>query len=331
MPRASCSFLVVSACSDTIPPMAHGPTGAADARQDAPLVSVIVVTYQHERFIRQAIDSILAQQTAFPVEILISEDLSPDRTREMVIDLQRQHPDTIRLFFSDRNQNDNAVTTRAWAAARGRYVALLDGDDYWTDPAKLQTQVDFLEQHPEVVVCGHAVAVVDEDGRERRGSLYGFGEDRYLSREALAEGAGLPTPSVMFRNTGTLPPEPAFSSVFNGDCFLFAWLANFGAGYLSGQVMAVHRWHPGGAWSTLDAAAALNHRNRTLATIPSVMQGSLRSVAYAALLMHGLREDRRVWRRLWQMPTALLLMLVYLRPSSARHLVKAHTRRFQHR
>ena len=115
-----------------------------------PLVSVIVVTYRHEAFIAQAVESALSQKTDFPIEILISEDCSPDRTREIVTDLQRRHPETIRLFLSERNQNDNEVITRAWKVARGRYIACLDGDDYWTDPLKLQKQVEFLDQHPDI-------------------------------------------------------------------------------------------------------------------------------------------------------------------------------------
>src|SRR5688572_1119763 len=80
-----------------------------------PVVSVIVITYQHEQFIAQAVESVLRQQTRFPVEILISEDCSADATRAIVTDLQRRHPDRIQLFLSERNQNDNEVITRAWA------------------------------------------------------------------------------------------------------------------------------------------------------------------------------------------------------------------------
>jgi glycosyltransferase involved in cell wall biosynthesis len=100
----------------------------------APLVSIILLTYNHRPYIEDAVAGILAQRVAFNYEILICEDCSTDGTREFVVDLQRQHPDRIRLFLSERNQNDNEVFTRAWRFYIGRYIAFIDGDDYWTEP-----------------------------------------------------------------------------------------------------------------------------------------------------------------------------------------------------
>ena len=88
-----------------------------------------------------------------------------DGTRGIIRKFHEQNPGRVRLFLSHRNLNDNSVMTRAWQCARGRYIAILDGDDYWTEPHKLQRQVDFLEQHPETFLCGHAVNVIDETGR----------------------------------------------------------------------------------------------------------------------------------------------------------------------
>src|SRR5262245_39450314 len=128
------------------------------------LVSVLLVTFNHESYIEQALEGIMAQQATFPIEVLISEDCSSDRTRVIVQKFPEEYPDHVRLFLSERNLNDNTVTTRAWEAARGRYIAMLDGDDYWTDPFKLQKQIDFLEEHPDIFVCGHAVDIIDETG-----------------------------------------------------------------------------------------------------------------------------------------------------------------------
>jgi glycosyltransferase involved in cell wall biosynthesis len=287
------------------------------------VVSVIIVTYQHERFVGQAIESVLSQRTDFPIEILISEDLSPDRTREIVTDFQRRHPEIIRLFLSERNQNDNAVIARAWSAARGRYIAMLDGDDYWTDPRKLQKQVQFLEQHPDVFVCGHAVSVVDEEGHERtRPRELEIREDRYLSPEDLAAGDSFPILSTVFRNNGRLPPDAAFNAAFNADAFMLAFFANFGGGYVSHKVMGAYREHPGGVWSTLDARRATDYRNTTLSSIPAVLTRSLRSIAYAKLFRHAVKEDYRWWRKLRQAPYAALMTLISLTPRSAIYLVK---------
>ncbi len=100
--------------------------------------SVLVMTYNHAGLIRQALDSVLMQRTSFDYEIVISEDRSTDGTREIVTEYQRRFPNRVRLLLSAENLNSLAVVSRGIRACRGEFVALLDGDDYWTDPAKLQ-------------------------------------------------------------------------------------------------------------------------------------------------------------------------------------------------
>lgn len=126
---------------------------------DGIVVTVLIVTYNHEGFIRRAVDSALAQHTDFPVEILISEDASTDRTREIVERYAEEFADRVRLLLSSRNLKSNEVVARGLRAARGRYVALLDGDDYWTSTRKLQTQAGYLDGHPDCALCFHNVHV----------------------------------------------------------------------------------------------------------------------------------------------------------------------------
>src|SRR3954469_6898978 len=116
-------------------------------------VSIIIVTYNHDKYVIQALESILAQKTTFPFEILISEDCSTDKTREIVMQYAERNPERIRLFLSECNINTNFVVSRAIAAARGDYLALLDGDDFWISEAKLQQQAEFLDQRPEFSLC----------------------------------------------------------------------------------------------------------------------------------------------------------------------------------
>src|SRR5512133_2186068 len=108
-------------------------------------VSVLVMTYNHEKFIQQALDSVAMQETNFEYEILISEDCSTDRTRQVVLEFQGEHPDKVRLLLSEKNIHSNEVVVRGICAACGEYIAMLDGDDYWTSPNKLQKQADFLD------------------------------------------------------------------------------------------------------------------------------------------------------------------------------------------
>jgi len=127
-------------------------------------ISIIVLTYYHERFIAQALDSILAQKTNLRFEILIGDDASQDRTQEIISEYARQYPDIIHPVLRSRNLGTTKNAYDIKTRARGRYLASLEGDDYWLDQYKLQRQWDFLEMHPEYIGCGGKCLVVDEDG-----------------------------------------------------------------------------------------------------------------------------------------------------------------------
>jgi glycosyltransferase involved in cell wall biosynthesis len=283
-----------------------------------PLVSIIVVTYNHEGFIQDAIDGILSQRVDFDYEILVCEDCSTDRTRDLVLDIQRRHPDRVHLFLSTSNQNDNQVFTRAWKVAQGRYIAFIDGDDFWTDPLKLSKQVAYLENHPEVFVCGHAVRQIDHTGKVLKESKFDIFEDQHLSQEELASGTGYPIPtlSLLFRNNRQIPDHAVFNKVFNADTFMLAYFSNFGRGFISREVMGVHRVHPGSVWSLLGDDASADYRNATLRRIPVVIEPPLRALAYYALLRHSLYEDRRFIRKVCDIPFSVVMMLIWLRRRS---------------
>jgi glycosyltransferase involved in cell wall biosynthesis len=114
-----------------------------------PLVSVHMITYNHEPYIAQAIEGVLIQETDFPIELVIGEDCSTDRTHEIVLDYQRKHPEIIRVIISDKNVGMRKNGQRTQKACRGKYIAYCDGDDYWTDPYKIQKQADFLKANPD--------------------------------------------------------------------------------------------------------------------------------------------------------------------------------------
>ena len=112
-----------------------------------PLVSVKMITYNHEPYIAQAIDGVLMQETDFPIELIIGEDCSTDRTREIVLEYQKKHPDIIRVITSDKNVGMHKNAHRTEKACRGKYIAFCEGDDYWIDPLKLQHHVEFLKKN----------------------------------------------------------------------------------------------------------------------------------------------------------------------------------------
>jgi len=215
-------------------------------------VSVLVMTYNHARFIAQALDSALAQETEFPFEIIVSEDYSTDGTRELVKDYQQRFPEKIRLILSERNVASNAVVARGIDAARGEYIALLDGDDYWTSSNKLQKQVDFLEHHPECAICFHNATVVHENGSQEP-RLWTPPDHREITTlEELWMGNYIATCSTMFRK-GLFGEFPAWYDSFFPitDWPLHILNAEHGKiGYLN-EVMGVYRYHAEGYYSQL--------------------------------------------------------------------------------
>jgi|TARA_Y100000592_G_C5400444_1_gene282829 glycosyltransferase involved in cell wall biosynthesis len=126
-----------------------------------PLVSVCVPAFQHEPFIEKCLESILRQETSFDYEICVGEDCSTDRTREICIALADRYPNKIRLFL--RDEKEKARRKGKWKGkynhmalhreARGKYVCICDGDDFWTDPKKLQMQVEVMEKYPDASIC----------------------------------------------------------------------------------------------------------------------------------------------------------------------------------
>ena len=122
-----------------------------------PVVSVHMITYNHELYIAQAIEGVLMQETNFPIELVIGEDCSTDRTHEIVLEYQRKHPDIIKGIFRKKNVGSMPNFIDTFKHCKGKYIAICEGDDYWHHPQKLQEQVDYLEAHPE---CG----LVHSDG-----------------------------------------------------------------------------------------------------------------------------------------------------------------------
>ena len=120
-----------------------------------PLLSIVTITYNHEQYIRQCIEGVLAQKTSFPIEFIIADDCSTDETKSICEEYAKNNPDIIRLISSSANVGAVENEQRALLAAKGKYIATCEGDDYWTDPLKLQKQVDFMAAHPDYSVCFH--------------------------------------------------------------------------------------------------------------------------------------------------------------------------------
>lgn len=239
---------------------------------EQPKVSVLMTTYKHEKFIAQAVESVLMQETVFPFELVISEDKSPDETRGIVEEYQRRHPDRIRLFAREENLGAHNFAA-TYAACRGKYVAILEGDDYWTDRNKLQVQVDALDAHPDWVVCFHTVRVVTEDrSKPRPPYLFPQSCREVSTLDDLLQWNFIQPCSVMFRNRVVRTFPEWYFSLALGDWPLFIMLAQHGQlGYID-RVMADYRVHGGGSWANRDEAFRIERSLEMLGHIRQILE-----------------------------------------------------------
>jgi glycosyltransferase involved in cell wall biosynthesis len=218
-------------------------------------VSVLITTYNQQQYIAQAINSVLMQEVSFAYEIVVGEDFSNDGTRGIVLDLQDKYPHIIRVLLrnQDDSERDRAINlggktnfVNSLLACQGEYVALLDGDDYWTDIHKLQKQVDFLEGHPECAICFHNVLAIAEDGSRAPALLCPTEQKEISTLENLLSGNLIPACSAFFRaKLFDRFPDWYFTSAM-GDWPLHILNAQHGSiGYIN-EVMATYRVHAGG-------------------------------------------------------------------------------------
>jgi glycosyltransferase involved in cell wall biosynthesis len=222
-------------------------------------VSVLVMTYNHAKFIKKALDSALMQKTDFDFEILISEDCSTDETREIVQEYQQRFPEKIRLLLSEKNVHTNEVVSRGIHAAQGTYIALLDGDDYWLSSDKLQKQVDFLNTHPECSMCFHNAQAFNEDSSEQQWNWTSANQKEFSTLQDLWRGNFIATCSTMFRNHIIKQIPDWYNSFFPiTDWPLYILIAEHGKiGYLN-EVMGAYRLHAGGLYSPYTVKQKLN-------------------------------------------------------------------------
>ena len=217
-----------------------------------PVVSVCCVTYNHGPFVRQCLDGFLMQETTFPVEILLHDDASTDDTAAVIREYAERHPALFKPILQTENQYSKGVSPNIQfniPRARGRYIALCEGDDYWTDPRKLQLQADFLERNPEYVICYHDAEVVDESGLVINESLLKDEWKRDYSADDLRLAAWTATLTRCYRNIRVDIPEE-FNRVVSRDIFSTVLLGRHGKGkYIDSIRPARYRQHSGGVYS----------------------------------------------------------------------------------
>ncbi|MGM0477964.1 MAG: glycosyltransferase family 2 protein [Bacteroidota bacterium] len=227
-----------------------------------PMVSVCIQTYQHADYIQECLEGVLMQKTSFEIEILLGEDASKDSTREICIGYANRYPEKIRLFLHHRENNisiGGKPTGRFnflynLYSAKGKYTALCDGDDYWTDPFKLQKQVEFLEENEEYVISGHNAKIIDKNNNFLSSSKLPEVYQKDATCEELKRIYDILTLTMVFRNIPGVREFPEIlSNTSNGDSCLISLLGNYGKYHYHQDIKpAVYRVHSGGVWSSLN-------------------------------------------------------------------------------
>lgn len=167
------------------------------------MVSVICPTYNQAHYMREGLESILMQKINFKMEILIGEDCSPDNTNEILDEYEKEYPDLIRVFHRENNLKQSKNVYDLFMRSSGKYIIILDLDDYWTDEYKLQKQVDFLESHPEYIGTAHNYTLIDGEGnpvkREERAITEYLGKE-FCLQDFLDRGFVYQTGTFCYRN-----------------------------------------------------------------------------------------------------------------------------------
>lgn len=215
-----------------------------------PKVSVCMITYNHENFIREAIEGVLMQVCDFEVELVVANDCSTDKTDEVIQDIIQHHPKASWINYTNHIKNKGMMPNFIWALekCKGEYIALCEGDDYWTDTLKLQKQIDFLDTNLDYIVCFHDAISINENGNELSNSLLGEWKKDYSNLE-LKKGAWLPTLTRCFRNEKFNFPKE-FYQVNAGDHFLTSILGLYGKAKYIDFKGATYREHKHGIWNS---------------------------------------------------------------------------------
>lgn len=223
-----------------------------------PKLSICCIAYNHARFIRQALDGFVMQKTDFPFVVLIHDDASTDGTANIIREYETKYPDIIKPIYQTENQWSKGVAinkTYNWSRIQSEYVAFCEGDDYWTDPLKLQKQVDFLDAHPDYTICFHKAKVFFDEAPE---NSWTYPSDEYCNGRTdftiddLFENNFTTTASLVYR--WAIPKHFALENLPNGilpyDWYLLHLHANFGKIHMLNDIMSVYRRQPGGIWQS---------------------------------------------------------------------------------
>jgi len=208
---------------------------------NTPLLSVCLITYNHVNFIKDAVDGVLMQNVTFNWELIIADDFSTDGTRQILLDYKKKHPEFIKLILQEKNVGAAKNWIDLITTPKSKYIAYFEGDDYWTDPNKLQKQVDFLEANPEFSMHCHN-AMVQYENNIKQSHLFNLKpQRRTLTIADIINNWNIPTASILLRKDALIPLPDWFKNIHNGDYGIGLLAANQGLIGYSEDIMSVYR------------------------------------------------------------------------------------------
>jgi glycosyltransferase involved in cell wall biosynthesis len=211
------------------------------------LVSVCMITYNHEKYIAQAIEGIVSQQCNFKFELIIGDDCSKDKTRDIIISYAEKYPDVIVTILPEKNMGATTNSSACLARATGKYVAFVEGDDYWQDMHKLQRQFDFMEANPDFSLCFTRVDVVDDKGNEAPNIFPEVTKDEFTIEDVImTEKCFIPTATLFFKNILPRPMPAFYMNAVSADIATHLILCDLGKVKCLPGKSAAYREHPGG-------------------------------------------------------------------------------------
>ena len=211
------------------------------------VISVCSITYNHEQYIEQMITGVLNQICSCKIELIIGEDCSTDNTRAIVQKYAADYPEIIKALLPDKNIGAKANFMNSLLACTGKYIAICEGDDYWTDPYKLQKQFEFMEANPEYSLCFTNVTVIYGNPSEPFNPYPEYDKTDFEIRDIIETSrCFIPTATLFFRNYLPQPMPEFFREAMSGDIALHLILADKGKIKLINEKTAAYRQHEGG-------------------------------------------------------------------------------------
>ena len=215
-----------------------------------PEVSIFCMVYNHEFFLSECLDGFIMQKCSFDFEIVVGEDCSTDSSRNIILEFARKYPGKFKLILHEKNVGPFANQLHVYKNCLGKYIAMCEVDDYWSDPLKLQKQVDFLESNPEYSYCFHDSIILNQITGTSQLRVGQRKIDEIVDLKSLISENNIATASIVFRNCIDWSNLPRwFLKTPKGDYALVVLLAEKGLGKYITDSMSVYRVHEGGVWS----------------------------------------------------------------------------------